>query len=1162
MKKLYKSLFIALLLAMSTIQISKAQYITHTNTRSGIKIELSTPEFEITSLNYKGEELSEINLAGSFIPNDEGKPNLPRISRYIAIPNGATVNVSYDMKEAVVYHNVNIAPALDIVPSTEEMSTDYAKDLSVYTKDELYPNNPVEVSPTSSLRGINTVIVGITPFQYNPVTKELIAYKNIEINIDYQGSNGTYGDERLRSRWFDDILKSTVLNPEVIPAIDYSKRVYNSKEDNGCEYLIVIPNREDFRPYAETIKDFRTKQGIITKIMSLEEMGCTTTNQIKSFFHNAYNTWEIPPVAILLMGDHNTNMSLGIPAETINHPYSGPCITDNQYSDVTGDYLSEMVVVRMAAENVEQLEVLVSKTIEYETEPCMEENFYDNPVTALGWQTSRWFQICNEAIGGYWRNHGKNPTRVNAIYDGTPNTTWSSAQNSATVVNYFGPNGTSYIPATPAELGGWTGGNAAGVNNAINSGGFMLFHSDHGFEDGWGEPDYDNSDVQQLSNVGKLIYVIDNDCSTGKFNNSTPCFGETFHRHTYNGQNAGAIGVLCPTEVSYSFVNDVYFWGMFDYFDNTFLPDYGNHPLPEQSENWFPAFANVAGKYFLEQSNWPYNSGDKQITYQIYEQHGDAFIRLQTEVPQQLAIEHLPEIMVEVPYILTCTEGATIAFTNGDDILAVFEATGEEQEIELPSFDVDDVITMVCTKQNYLRYEVEMIAIPADGPYLVGRGWNVNDNNDDEILNYSETATIDCNIKNVGVENCADITITLSTEDPYIEIVNATNNVTLVAAGETVTVTDAFTVRATANIPDNHTATCLITYAANGSTWESDIELHAVAPTLELLSFGVEGQLIPGHTVNIVPTIINNGNADVYNANCTYSTSCPYITVNTTDQIIFGDINSNGGTASGSFSITLSEDTPFGTDIISTLSLTANYEFEQDFELSPYVDICNVAVTSFPYMEGYEENIIPDCWEQELVEGEGVWTVQDGGLEHHPYHAHTGEANALIYGDNVTSKLVTPTFDFTNIANATLTFWHAQSVRQSHQDILNVYYKNSTDGEWQLLASYLYSLANWKQRTIELPNLSANYYIAFEAVCQGGYGVVLDDISVTVQYENTIIGDANSDGAIDVNDIIITILHIMEENPQSFNVAAADINADGIIDIIDIVGIANIIMNQ
>jgi hypothetical protein len=39
------------------------------------------------------------------------------------------------------------------------------------------------------------VNLGITPFQYNPVTKELVVYRDIEVEISFTGGNGHFGEE-------------------------------------------------------------------------------------------------------------------------------------------------------------------------------------------------------------------------------------------------------------------------------------------------------------------------------------------------------------------------------------------------------------------------------------------------------------------------------------------------------------------------------------------------------------------------------------------------------------------------------------------------------------------------------------------------------------------------------------------------------------------------------------------------------------------------------------------------------------------------------------------------------------------------------------------------------------------------------------------------------
>ena len=52
------------------------------------------------------------------------------------------------------------------------------------------------------------------------------------------------------------------------------------------------------------------------------------------------------------------------------------------------------------------------------------------------------------------------------------------------------------------------------INNAINSGAFMLQHRDHGGVTGWGEPAYYSSDIDGLTNTD-LTWVFSINCLTG-----------------------------------------------------------------------------------------------------------------------------------------------------------------------------------------------------------------------------------------------------------------------------------------------------------------------------------------------------------------------------------------------------------------------------------------------------------------------------------------------------------------------------------------------------------------------------------------------------------------------------------------------------------------------
>ena len=451
---------------------------------SGLEITFSVEEFSLTDFDLKGEAMKEIQIAGNFLPNDEGAPNLPGNGRFIAVPNGATAKFIVTSQRTETYKNVNIAPSPRIPKVTDSGPLHYEKNMKIYSRDAFYPANPVSISEQTNIRGMEAVVLGITPFQYNPVSKELIVYRDLKVEVIFEGGNGTFGEDRLRSRWFDPILSDMMINHTSIPKVDFPVHAPESGTLD-FEYVIICPDDPVFLSWADSLALFRNQQGIRTGVLTTTDVGGNTTSAIESWVDDAYANWAIPPVAVLLLGDYGTS------GNTVISPiWDSYCASDNIYADVSGNSMPDVIFARMTAQNETHLETMITKVTNYETDPPTNPDFYNHPITALGWQTERWFQICSEVVGGYFREvHGKDPVRINAIYQGTPGTVWSTATNTSTVIDYFGPNGLGYIPATPAELGGWSGGNATAINNALNAGSFMLQHRDHGGETGWGEPD-------------------------------------------------------------------------------------------------------------------------------------------------------------------------------------------------------------------------------------------------------------------------------------------------------------------------------------------------------------------------------------------------------------------------------------------------------------------------------------------------------------------------------------------------------------------------------------------------------------------------------------------------------------------------------------------------
>jgi PKD repeat protein len=675
---------------------------------AAVRVRYAVPAFSLEDQMVQGTPMKHISLPETFLFNDEGMPDLPGNGRYIAIPTGAVPHLQIVSRQTEILHNIEIAPSPRI-PTDRHPDFPLQKNQTVYSANAYYPESPVKMSEVQQFRGMDVVMLGITPFQYNPVTKDLVVYSDLTVEITFEGGNGQFGDVAYRSPWWDPIMQDNILNQASFPVVDYGKRLQSyskGSRSEECEYIIISPTGPAFLAWADSIRRFRSQQGILTKIFTIDEVGGNTVSAIEGFIDNAYNTWTIKPVACLLLGDYGADATKNIISHLYNdHPDGyNPYPSDNKFADVNGDEMPDVVFARILANDASQLQILVTKFLNNERNPPTDPLFYDRPISALGWQTERWFQLCSEIVGGYFKNElGKHPRRINAVYSGTPSTSWSSASNTTTITNYFGPGGLAYIPATPAELGGWTGGNAAKINQAIDSGAFMLVHRDHGYYTGWGEPDYSTSNIGQLNNT-LLPFVFSINCQTGAYHKSSDCFGEKFLRLTKNGHNAGALGMVCPSEVSYSFVNDTFVWGMFDNMFPDFMPAYGTTPL---SRGVLPAFGNAAGKYFLKQSNWPYGGSTvKPVTYRLFHMLGDAFQVVYTAIPQQLTVTHNPTIEYGTTvFPVQADEGALIALTVDDEIIAT--ATGIASapvDITLPLLAVGTQVRITVTKQNFYRY--------------------------------------------------------------------------------------------------------------------------------------------------------------------------------------------------------------------------------------------------------------------------------------------------------------------------------------------------------------------------------------------------------------------------------------------------------------------------
>lgn len=906
-----------------------------------VSFNFSMKEFSFDTRAINGENVQEISLNGIFLPNAEGAPNLPVLSRYIAVPQGATASIEIVRMRTETYHNIEMAPAPRIPLETERGPLQYNKDLSIYSKNAFYPAQTAVLSSIEKMRGVDVAMLSVTPYQYNPVTKDLIVFRDMEVKVNFTGGSGQFGENRLRNRFWDPILHDHLMNSASLPVIDFNSATAPNRAvtATGCEYLILVPNDAIFSQWADSIKAFRTEQGILTKIVKLSEIGGNTAGDIENYINNAYTNWDIPPTAILIMADYGTNA-----ANSITSPiWDNYCVSDNIYGDVDNNSLPDIVMARMTANNAAQLEIYVRKFLDYERTPPTDPDFYKHPITALGWQTERWFQICSEVVGGFLKNSlGKDPVRINAVYQGNPDVDpWSTATNTGTVLNYFGPSGLGYIPSTPQGLGGWTGGNATQVNNALNAGSFMLQHRDHGMETGWGEPSYTNTSINGLTNVGKLSYIFSVNCLTGKYNYGSECFAEKFHRYQYNNQNAGCVGILAASETSYSFVNDTYVWGLYDNMWPEFMPAYG--AMYEQ-RGLLPAFGNAAGKYFLQQSSWPYNTSNKEVTYNLFHHHGDAFLTLFSEVPAQISVSHA-EVMISAvsSFNVTADAGSFIALTANGQILGTGVGTGSSVAIPLTPPAIGTIVKVVVTKQNCYRHYSYVTVISPENPYVITDSYTTSDptGNNNQHADYGEDVFLSLAEKNLGNNPAENLVVTILGSDTYISIIDGTEAYPVIATQQTVTVPNGFKLHIANNVPNNYNKVFTVS-ASNGiDTWTSELTVNCWAPVLVAGTLTIDdtqggngnNRLDAGETAIVKINTQNTGLSSAPNVAATLAVTSGFLTL-TTNTSNVGTLNPLGA-AQAQFTVVVDPNAPSGLPVAliyeaesGAYSVNRNYDIQ------------------------------------------------------------------------------------------------------------------------------------------------------------------------------------------------------------------------------------------
>ncbi len=465
-----------------------------------ITVEFSLHHFEFKNISTLNKQFSEIRLEGASLTDIRGLPSLPRISKDLAIPYSSTASIRLiDQK----IKNIAMLPPL---PSRGEISrctpfdeTTYEINESYYSGQKFYVEPAFSLSLPFLFRNVKGVKLQLRPFSYNIKTRELIVTESMTLEIKL---NRTYGDNRMikgqnNNESFQNLYREHFSNFKQSIESRSNRATYADVKDQG-ELLII--SHDKFIGQMAPFVEWKRKMGFRTHLNNLRDIG-DTYEDIKKFIKNFYT--ENPALTfVLFVGDAEF-----IPFHEGKSGNANGNEADPMYGLIEGnDSYPEVIIGRFPAKNASDVSNMIYRSINYEKNPA----------------SGDWYR---KAIG--IASDEGSPTdgeRANALREILMESRYT------TVEKLYDP-----------------GVRASDITASLNDGRGLVNYLGHGNETSWGTGDFNNSDIKELKNTGKLPVIVDVACLNGRFGAKTDSFAEVWLKAGTPEAPTGAIAIFASS---------------------------------------------------------------------------------------------------------------------------------------------------------------------------------------------------------------------------------------------------------------------------------------------------------------------------------------------------------------------------------------------------------------------------------------------------------------------------------------------------------------------------------------------------------------------------------------------------------------------------------------
>ena len=137
-----------------------------------VELHFQLSSIEMEKVSIKGKEYVQLRHTDAGYLKEEGMPELPTFSTFVAIPADGNVSVEVVKYTTDVIANASPIPSLGDVYEEETVKQATCNE-AYYRSSEIYPQSVYQVGEPQVLRDYRIVNIQVQPFAYNPATNSI-----------------------------------------------------------------------------------------------------------------------------------------------------------------------------------------------------------------------------------------------------------------------------------------------------------------------------------------------------------------------------------------------------------------------------------------------------------------------------------------------------------------------------------------------------------------------------------------------------------------------------------------------------------------------------------------------------------------------------------------------------------------------------------------------------------------------------------------------------------------------------------------------------------------------------------------------------------------------------------------------------------------------------